>query len=78
MRAALLWVARGFGSEIVDARTGERLGRALLLTWRGRIHAVGLERSVQPIFLPQRRLTYWRQEIGFTTHPEPNYPHEAR
>ena len=78
LREPFLRVARALGTEIVDARTGERLGRAFLFCWAGRVWIVGLQRPVCPVFLPQQRLTYWRQELGFATHPEPDFPHEAR
>ncbi len=77
LRNLFLRLARWLGSEIIDARTGRPLGRALLIAWRGRAWVIGLEREVRPVFLPQTRLTYWRQELGFATHPEPDFPHEA-
>ena len=77
LREPFLWLARALGSEITDARTGERLGRALLFCWRGRVWVIGLQRPVYPLFLPQTRLTYWRQELGFATHPEPDFLHET-
>ena len=76
LRAAVLAVARLLGSRVTDARTGRVLGRALLIPFRGRIHVVGLDGIVVPEFLPQERLTYWRQELGFTAHPPPDFPHE--
>ena len=78
LREPFLRLARALGSEITDARTGKNLGRALLFCWGGRIWVIGLQHSVYPLFLPQTRLTYWRQELGFATHPEPDFPHEAR
>lgn len=71
-----LTIARTFGSRIVDFRSGRQLGRALLLVWRGKIHVIGLKVSVRPVFLPQTRLTYWKQELGFTVHPSPDFPRE--
>lgn len=76
VRSIALAIARRLGSRIVDFRTGQDLGRALLVPYRGKIHVIGLTRPVMPIFLPQARLTYWKQEIGFATHPEPDFPHE--
>jgi hypothetical protein len=73
-----LAVARLFASDLVDFRTGKKIGRALLVPWRGKIHVIGLETPVQVTFLPQERLTFWKQEIGFTAHPEPDFPHEPR
>lgn len=73
-----LAVARLFASDLVDFRTGEKIGRALLLPWRGKIHVIGLDEAVQVAFIPQARLTFWKQEIGFTVHPAPDFPHEPR
>jgi len=73
-----LAVARQFASDLVDFRTGKKIGRALLLPWRGRIHVIGLDEAVQVAFIPQKRLTFWRQEIGFTVHPPSDFPHEPR
>jgi hypothetical protein len=74
IRAALLAVLRACGTTITDARTGERLGRAFLFPWKGTIKVIGLETPVQAVFLPQTRLTYWKQDLGFTTHPTPDFP----
>ncbi len=74
IREAGLAILRACGTTIVDARTGVRLGRAFLFSWRGTIRVIGLKTPVMPVFLPQRRLTYWKQEIGFTTHPAPDFP----
>ncbi len=76
LRAMVLWLARLIGSQLVDARTGHVLGRALLVPFRGKIHVIGLETPVVPVFTPQARLTYWKQELGFTVHPPPDFPHE--
>lgn len=64
------------GPKISDSETGRPLGRALLLPWRGRILVIGLGPAVRPTFIPQTRLTYWKQELGFTTHPPPDFPNE--
>jgi hypothetical protein len=73
IRAAGLAIVRRIGSPVVDRRTGDVVGRALFIPWRGKIHVIGLEKAVAPMFLPQQRLTYWKQEIGFTTHPPPDF-----
>ena len=78
LRSLVLWFARLIGSDIVDQRTGRSLGRALLVSFRGKVYLIGLNAVVAPTFAPQDRLTYWKQEIGFTTHPEPDFPNEAR
>jgi hypothetical protein len=75
VREAGLKLFRFFGSTIVDAQTGAPLGRAFIFTWRGTIRVIGLEATVRPVFLAQKRLTYWKQELGFTVHPPPDFPH---
>ena len=74
LRALVLFIANNFGASIYDQRTGQKLGRALIIPWRGKIHIVGLNALVVPTFLQQKRLTYWKQELGFTTHPPPDFP----
>jgi hypothetical protein len=69
-----LRLLRACGSEIVDAETGAPLGRAFLFTWRGRVKVIGLDTAVRPVFLPQTRLTYWKQDLGFSAHPPPDFP----
>ena len=73
-RAVGLKIARTIGIRIQDFRTGQRLGRALIFPWRGKIHVIGLNVAVRPMFQPQKRLTYWKQEIVFTEHPPPDFP----
>ena len=62
--------------HIRDARTGESLGRALMLPWRGRILFIGTTGAVEPVFLPQERLTYWKQELGFARKSPVDFPRE--
>ena len=64
-----------FASEIRDHVSGESLGRGLLLGWGGSANLIGHSGlpPLIPRFLPQGRLTYWKQPIGFTTHPRPDY-----
>ena len=76
LRRIVLALARSVGSKITDAETGRVLGRALLIPWRGKIAVIGLEAEVRPVFLPQQRLTYWKQDIGFALHPPADFPHE--
>lgn len=78
MRSIGMKLVHRFGARIRDAETGEVLGRVLIVPWRGRIHVIGLEEvTVRPAFLPQQRLTYWKQDLGFTRLPPPDFPHEA-
>ena len=73
-------LAQRFGTRLHDAETGQPLGRVLLIPWGGKIHVIGTvpEFSVRVQFLHQTRLTYWKQEIGFTATPVPDFPHEAQ
>ena len=66
-------IAQTIGSPVKDFRSGKSLGRALIVTWRGKIHVIGLNAAVRPMFQPQKRLTYWKQEIVFTTHDGPDF-----
>ena len=76
LRTIGLFLARLVGTRLVDFQTGHDLGKALVIPWRGKVHVIGLETTVRAVFLPQKRLTYWKQEIGFTTQPPPDYPNE--
>lgn len=76
IRAAGLFITRLLGTRVTDFQTGHPLGKALIIPWRGKIHVIGLEKDVRAIFQPQKRLTYWKQEIVFTTHPSVNFPKE--
>lgn len=69
-----------FGTTLVDHRTGEKVAKAFMICWRGRIYLFGLQGKDQviPMFLPQERLSFWKREIGFTTHPPPDFPREPR
>ena len=77
IRAVGLKIAQTIGTNIKDFRSGRSLGRALVIPWRGKIHVIGLKAAVRPMFQPQKRLTYWKQEIVFTEHPPPDFPREA-
>jgi hypothetical protein len=79
IRAVGLKIAQTIGMPIKDFRSGRSLGRALVVPWRGKIHVIGLDVAVRhvaarPMFQPQKRLTYWKQEIDFTEHPPPDFP----
>ena len=74
VRALGLRLARLCGTTFVDCKSGRELGRAFVFSWRGNIHVIGLETPVRVVWLPQKRLTYWKQEIGFTQHPSPDFP----
>ena len=74
LRNFFVAVAGRIGSRIVDAENGQVLGRALIIPWRGKIHVIGLKFAVRLVWLPQKRLTYWKQEIGFAVHPPVDFP----
>ena len=71
---------RLIGMRVRDVRTGKDLGKYLFIPWRGRILVFGLgttnDEPFYPVFLPQTRLTYALQELGFQQHPEPDFPNE--
>lgn len=69
-------LAQTLGTRILDQRTGRSIGRAFVIPWRGKIHVIGLEPPMRVSWIPQERVTYWKQEIGFTTHPPPDFPNE--
>ena len=77
IRAVGLSLVRIFGSRVTDFQTGRPLDKALIIPWRGKIHVIGLKENVRPIFLPQTRLTYWKQTMGFTAHVPPDFPRET-
>ena len=78
IRSLGLFLLRSIGSTIVDEATGEKLGKALLIPWRGRIRMIGLQVDVKPVFRLEKRLTFWKHDIGFTRQPSPDFPRETR
>ena len=66
--------------RVRDAATGEDLGKYLFIPWFGRLLVFGLgtanDKPFYPIFLPQKRLTYSLQELGFQRHRQPDFPNE--
>lgn len=76
-RSVLVLVTRLFGRRIIDQRTGEAAGRVIVFVWRGRIRLIGGPLALRPEFSPQERLTYSTQDIGFSSHPVPDFPDEA-
>ena len=78
LRAFGLRLIGRFGAQVFDQETCRPLGRALIVPWRGKIYVIGLEAAVRPTFLPQTRLTYWKQELGFTVHPPPDFPNMGK
>ncbi len=81
LRPLFLSIINMLSSNIRDVNTGEYIGRALLIPWRGRILILGegvAGYAFVPKFCPQKRLTFWKCELGFTRHPAPDYHRESR
>lgn len=74
LRDLAVWFFRLAGSDLMDCRTGKVLGRGLVIGFKGRVYLLGCDAAVLPVPLPQGRVTYWKQEVGFTAHPEPDFP----
>ena len=74
VRTLVLWFARTFGTRLLDYRTGEPIGRVLILPRKGKLAIFGLEKAIYAEFVPQTRVTYAKQELAFHIVPEPNYP----
>jgi N-acetylglucosaminyldiphosphoundecaprenol N-acetyl-beta-D-mannosaminyltransferase len=76
LRNAFLHLVDLFSREIFDLEDGRPLGRALLFGRGGGVRVMGHEGlpPLMPRFIPQERLTYWKQSIGFTTPPRPDFP----
>ena len=71
-----IWLITGIaGIPLIDQRTGARIGRVAVLPWRGRLWVIGDEVAfVKMVFMPQIRETYWAREMGFASHPPPDFP----
>ena len=72
-----LAVLRGMlGVSLVDQRTGKAIGKVVVVRWKGGLRLIGLDDvAVYPHFLPQNKEKYWAQDLGFSTHAPPDYPH---
>jgi hypothetical protein len=74
LKKILLWIASRLGGEVVDVRTGKSLGKALCLSGPWGIRMIGLPHAVRMVFLPEDTTRYTNHRLGFSTHPEPDYP----
>ena len=65
-----------FAPAIIDVRTGKELGHGLVLAFGSKVWVIGYRGSqpLVPVFLPEKKLRYWKLRIGFTTTEEPDYP----
>ena len=52
------------------------IGRVVVIRWRGGLRLIGMEgAALRPHFLPQEKEMYWAQDLGFSTHPPPDFPY---
>ena len=78
LRALFLKAISPFFSKIRDHRTGEVLGKGWLVPLGGRVRLIGYRgRPLIPEFLPQQRLCFWKQEIGFTARGPVDFPSDS-
>ena len=84
MRGCARWVlnlmVELFGATIIDERTREPVAKALMICWRGKVYFFGYHGKDQviPMFLPQEKMSFWKREMGFTTHLPPDFPGKSR
>jgi hypothetical protein len=65
-----------FGVNLVDQRTGRVIGRVVVVGWKGALRCIGFDGvAVRPHFLVQSRERYWAQDLGFSSHLPPDFPH---
>jgi len=81
LRPLFIGLINLLSSKIRDMDTGECIGRALIIPWRGRILIMGegvAGYALVPKFCAQTRITFWKCELGFTRHSPPDYTSEPR
>lgn len=75
LREFLLRIARILSRRVRDERTGEDLGRVLVLSPVFGSWFIGeLRRYVRPVFRADRKIFYWWANLGFATWPECDFP----
>lgn len=69
-------IAALLGTTLRDAQSGDILGKAFVVVWRGRIHVLGYNglSPLRPVVIPRERPDYWRLSLAFTAAREPDYP----
>ena len=69
-------IASLIGSEIHDYESGELLGKAIILAFRGRIWVLGYtgKKGLRPVPVIKKKIQYWVQEMRFSAAEEPDYP----
>ena len=79
LKRLISWLISKFGRRIRDERTGEFLGRALVLNLPGRTWLIGLHRPyVRVVFLPNSHNRYAQARLGFATHPPVDFPRKSQ
>ncbi len=81
LKRLLYWLINRFGPTIVDQRTGEVLGKGLVVGFGGtvRMPGYGLQQPlVHTVFLPETRILSFSHRIGFATYPPVDFPRVAR
>lgn len=75
LKRLISWLISKFGRRVRDDRTGEFLGRALVLNLPGRTWLIGLHSPyVRAVFLPNPHNRYAQARIGFATHAPVDFP----
>ncbi len=81
LKRLLYWLIHRFGPTIVDQRTGEMLGKGLVVGIGGTVRMLGYglqQPPVHAVFLPETRILSFSHRIGFATHPPVDFPTVAR
>lgn len=63
------------GSRLLDEKTGQVLGRAFIIPWRGRLMVIGYTGllPLRPVVCRDSRLSYWKLTLGFTAPSQPDF-----
>jgi hypothetical protein len=79
-RAAFNLMVELFGATLMDERTRQPVAKAIMICWRGKIYLFGYRGrdQVLPLFLPLKEMNSWKREIGFATHPPPDFPGKSQ
>lgn len=61
--------------RIIDVKTGEILGSAIVVAFGTKVMVIGYrgKNPLVPVFLPEKKLCYWKMRIAFTSAEEPDY-----
>ena len=81
LKRLLYWLINRFGPTIVDQRTGEILGKGLVIGFGGTVRMLGYglqQTPVHAVFLPETRILSFSHRIGFATYPSVDFPRVAR